>query len=264
MNQQNREQNEELSFTRNCPKCNKELSYSSKFTLKNAEDKNTSCKSCSLKGKGTGFKKGCVPANKGKPAWNKGLKGVQVAWNKGLTKETNQSVMQYCINGGISRRGRSAWNKGLTKETDERVALNVKKTGETLHKLHQEGIIFSPTIRPEVKKKLRETFQRKVVELGGFPNYNPIACKIFDDINKEMDWNGIHAMNGGEFKICGYWVDYYEPNLNIVIEYYENFHKNSIVRDEFRQSEIVKELNCKFYILKEWESLTWKEILNQQ
>ena len=35
----------------------------------------------------------------GKPSncrpWNKGTKGLQVAWNKGLTKETNESVKKY-------------------------------------------------------------------------------------------------------------------------------------------------------------------------
>jgi hypothetical protein len=34
-----------------------------------------------------GNKKGYIP-------WNKGKKGVQVAWNKGLTKETSESVMK--------------------------------------------------------------------------------------------------------------------------------------------------------------------------
>jgi len=34
-------------------------------------------------------------SNKGKPTWNKGLKGFQVAWNKGLTKETDERVKKY-------------------------------------------------------------------------------------------------------------------------------------------------------------------------
>jgi len=34
-------------------------------------------------------------AHKGQKAWNKGKVGVQVAWNKGATKETNKSVAKY-------------------------------------------------------------------------------------------------------------------------------------------------------------------------
>jgi len=45
----------------------------------------------------------------GRPAPNKG----KPAWNKGLTKETDERVAKYS--------GR-CWNKGLTKETDPRVA----------------------------------------------------------------------------------------------------------------------------------------------
>ena len=31
-------------------------------------------------------------ASKGRIPWNKGKKGVQVAWNKGLTKETDERL----------------------------------------------------------------------------------------------------------------------------------------------------------------------------
>lgn len=258
-----REQNEEKQFTRNCPKCNKELSYSTKFTLKNAEDKNSVCKSCSLIGKGTGFKKG-HQIGRGKPSWNKGLKGVQVAWNKGLTKETSPSVAQYGISSGISKRGKPTWNTGLTAETDDRVAANGLLSGKTLHKRHVDGTLKSPTIRPEVRRKMRETMLRKVEEMGGFPNFNPKACEIFNEINRMMGWEGIHAMNGGEYKFIGYAVDFYEPNLNIVIEYYEKFHKSTVDRDLYRQIEIINELNCKFFIIKEWENIHWSEIINPQ
>lgn len=115
--------------------------------------------------------------------------------------------------------------------------------------------------KPETRRKLREAMLKRVEDLGGFPNFNPTACTIFDEINKEMNWNGIHALNGGEFKVCGYSVDFYEPSKNIVIEYFEKAHKNSIEKDSFRQNEIIKELNCKFYIIKEWEHSSWKDVL---
>lgn len=60
----------------------------------------------------TEFKKGLIPpfklrpptekerlnmsiAHRGKPAWNKGKRGLQIAWNRGLTKETDMRVAKY-------------------------------------------------------------------------------------------------------------------------------------------------------------------------
>lgn len=50
--------------------------------------------------------------------WNKGKKGLQVAWNKGETKETNDSVKKYAESKvGVGRpdmKGKEPWNKGMT------------------------------------------------------------------------------------------------------------------------------------------------------
>lgn len=53
-----------------------------------------------------------MPFNKnGKPSncepWNKGKKGAQVAWNKGLTKETNESLRK----AGAAEKGHPNYNK---------------------------------------------------------------------------------------------------------------------------------------------------------
>ena len=83
-----------------------------------------------------------------------------------------------------------------------------------------------------------------------------------------MGWNGIHALNGGEhcIKELGYWPDYFEPNLNIVIEFYELWHNKTkaLARDILRQERIIKHLNCHFYIIKEREEESWRETINQK
>ena len=38
-----------MIYKRNCPKCNKEIIYANKYNLKNAEEKNSFCKSCAVK-----------------------------------------------------------------------------------------------------------------------------------------------------------------------------------------------------------------------
>jgi len=94
-------------------------------------------------------------------------------------------------------------------------------------------------------------------------NYNENACKIFDLINKRFNINGVHALNGGEKKVCGFFLDFYEPNINLAIEYYEKHHYNDkiIVRDKLRQDEIINELNCIFLIVSYKDSID--DILNK-
>lgn len=53
-----------------------------------------------------------------------------VAWNKGLTKETNDSLKRLAesrLGEGNPMHGRPAWNTGLTKETSEILAENGRK-----------------------------------------------------------------------------------------------------------------------------------------
>lgn len=85
--------------------------------------------------KGSG-RKGFIP-------WNKGTKGLQVAWSKGLILGPNpehSKRMKGCIppNKGKKglqvawNKGKSSWSKGLTKETDSRIKnhYNPKKKEE--------------------------------------------------------------------------------------------------------------------------------------
>lgn len=66
-----------------------------------------------------------------------------------------------------------------------------------------------------------------------------------------------NAMNGGEYHIkeLGYFVDGYDKEKNVVIEYYEMWHhkfKNAL-KDERRKKNIINYIGCKFIELKEWE-----------
>lgn len=88
-----------------------------------------------------------------------------------------------------------------------------------------------------------------------YPCYNPAACKIIEEYGKKHGYNFQHAENGGEFciKELGYFVDGYDKEKNVVIEYYEKRHNNKkkALRDVKRQDEIVNLLGCKFIILTE-------------
>jgi hypothetical protein len=97
-----------------------------------------------------------------------------------------------------------------------------------------------------------------------YPRFNLIACKIFDEIEKSLGWNGFYATKNKEFfiKELGYFVDYYEPRLNLVIEYDEEHHSTPryLKKDNRRQKEIIDFLKCKFFRIPYNKS--WKEILD--
>jgi len=86
-----------------------------------------------------------------------------------------------------------------------------------------------------------------------YPSYNKISIEIITEYANENDLRIIHAENGGEFYIkeLGYWVDGYDIEKNIVVEFYENAHKYKIDKDTYRRNEIIDLLNCEFIIIHE-------------
>lgn len=94
------------------------------------------------------------------------------------------------------------------------------------------------------KQKRRE---RKAKMYGGI-SYNPVACRLFDRLEEEFGWDGQHAEKVGEKMIVGYLVDYYEPTLNLVIEYDEKHHQNTSrkKKDAARAQRIIEASNCNF------------------
>jgi hypothetical protein len=127
-------------------------------------------------------------------------------------------------------------------------------------RIHSHNTPRTKTWRENIAKALR-------IYLTGYYgccNFNKTACKCFDKLNEVAGWNGRHALNGGEFlvKELGYWVDYYEPTENVVIEWDERHHfvdGKLKARDLKRMNEIKQHLKCKFFRynqvtneLKEW------------
>lgn len=118
----------------------------------------------------------------------------------------------------------------------------------------------------ETKLKMRlkriEDMDKKYPLGWTSPNYNKKACELFEEINKEMGWNGQHAERVGEYKILGYFLDYYEPIHNVVIEFDEKTHEKpkQKARDIEKQELVIAELGCKFYRIKEGEENKWKNL----
>ena len=124
--------------------------------------------------------------------------------------------------------GKTPWNKG-EKVTD----------GTVIQKMRLSAI----------KRISKQKFNGGQV----YPRYNINACKIIDGYGKQNGYNFQHAENGGEFfiKKLGYWVDGYDKEKNVVIEYDESYHGKQQKKDIRRMNEIIQHLKCKFMRMKE-------------
>lgn len=111
---------------------------------------------------------------------------------------------------------------------------------------------YGHTHSDETKRKQRI---RRLESLNAktpcYPGYNKTACIRIDEYGQQHGYNFQHAENGGEYFISqlGYYVDGYDKEKNVVIEYDEKHHfiKGCLrQKDLIRQQEIEQYLKCKF------------------
>jgi hypothetical protein len=220
------------NFTKNCPKCGKEQKYTDASTYYRSLSNNIVCGSCrefSEEHK----RKLSIARNKriiSKESYDKRSKTLKLRFPNGV-KKSKESIQRTVD--GLTR-----WRIENPSKERERI----KKTRISL--LNKYGTYFVN---------------------GGGPLYNKNACKIFDRINKELNWQGIHAENNnaGEFKLrindyLQFYIDYYEPTKNVVIEYNEPHHYKKSYnksREKIRETHIKSNLHCDLYILKYDENI---------
>ena len=160
-----------------------------------------------------------------------------------MTEETKKKMSK-------SRKGRlNWWSKGVSPSEETRKKLSDANKG---NKNPRYGIKVSK----KTKCKMRIAAIKRIEQLKGqklFPMYSKKAIIAIEEYGKKYGYNFQHAENGGEFKIekLGYWVDGYDKDKNVVIEYYEKYHTKQKDKDEQRKREIVKFLKCKFIEIRE-------------
>jgi len=142
------------------------------------------------------------------------------------------------------RRKQSERMKGTTSSLETRLKLSIAHKGKKS--------------TPESNLKRRISIIKRIENRTGSViqcNYKKRACFFFEELNSRFNLDGMHAERVGEFgiKSLGYFVDYYEPRLNLVIEWNEEAHYNfrRKERDLRRQAEIEKELGCTFINIRE-------------
>lgn len=242
-----------MKFTRKCTECGKDLYYATLKGKKSADKLNKICKRCSNTGnKNPNFGKKCPDHVKDY------LK--KLFTGRFVSESTKEKHRQHALlnNPMTGLTGSLCPNFGKTRTDDHKQKLSLLKTGIAISQKHRESISKGLCGRfhtDETKQKMRLTKIKHIIEKNGSvaPRFNLNACKYFDVLEKEKCWDGLYATKNGEFfiKSLGYFVDYYEPKLNIVVEYDEPKHyniDNSLKeKDVKRMNEIKFKLNCKFY-----------------
>jgi hypothetical protein len=110
------------------------------------------------------------------------------------------------------------------------------------------------------KAIFRERKTLDVVNRFHGPHFNRVACEFFNMLNDFMGWNGVHALNGGEYNVDGYFLDYFEPRENLVIEWDEphHFKPSQQKKDKIRATNIKEILACEFWRVNS-ETLEFRE-----
>lgn len=138
--------------------------------------------------------------------------------------------------------GENHWHKGrnISQEWGEKISDGVEKSYEKIDGLREQRI-------------------EQISEFGG-PAYNPEACKLIEEYGKKHGYDFQHAENGGEVYIDGYFVDGYDEEQNVVIEYYEKWHKRQREEDRKRKKEIIEATNCSFIEVynKQFIKINWR------
>jgi len=115
---------------------------------------------------------------------------------------------------------------------------------------HKNSAVWKQSMNTtEYKEIHRQKMLRIIKENKLSVAYNQKACEVFNYLNKKLNWNGLHAKNGKEQVINVFYLDYYEPTLNLTIEWDEKHHKKAKQkqRDGFKQKIITEQINCEFY-----------------
>jgi hypothetical protein len=73
------------------------------------------------------------------------------------------------------------------------------------------------------------------------PNYNTNGCNYFKKFDEENNTSGKHAMNGGELHVkeLGYFLDYINYDLKIIIEWDEKRHYD--VYGNLKQQDVIRQ-----------------------
>jgi hypothetical protein len=223
---------ENKNFKKICPQCNRENVYKNKYAFLKSVKYNKVCGNCSRKN--TGIKnKGKERTKEFKSMLSKKMTGHPSI--KGNQERANKIKIK------LLGRDTSSFHRGETSFIKECI---------TCHKIFKCQLHRKESHHFCCRKCQTEYyFSNK----KWHPKFNPIACSLIDEYGSKHNYNFQHALNGGEHKIktLNFWVDGYDPEKNVVIEYNEKHHNSPIQKekDKIRREKIINTLKCEFIVL---------------
>jgi hypothetical protein len=147
-------------------------------------------------------------------------------------KESIKYLKEY-----ISKNGNAMCGKRHKQEAKNKMSEKAKGNNRWIGKKHSD----------ETKNKIRKSLSKNINIKYGGPNYNKKACEWFKIFDEQNNTKGRYALyGGGEYLIeeLGYWVDYINHDLKLIIEWDEkrHYYANGDLKkkDIIRQNKIQK------------------------
>ncbi len=244
---------DKYELTRECPTCGKRLFYTTKKIYTVQKRKNSNCKNCSnaLNAKKRPKQNGRKMPQHVKDALKKGQQTE--SFKEKLRK--NFYARKIPPHGG---KGKDCVNYGRVRSRETREKMSKSKMGkphspESRKKISEAQIGRKHTEETKIKQRLSKIKYIEENNGGIRPCHNVKSIEYFTNLELDRGWNGMFAVKNKEFfiKELGYFIDYYEPNLNIVIEYDEKLHYNvdgSLKQKDINRMNSIKNLlKCKFF-----------------
>lgn len=276
------------NYSRKCPICERDIIYKTISQYYDAVKKQRRCKSCSNKYRITKSTKNNIKYSKvciicgtthtfsTYTKYNNAKSSESYICKTCATKkrhtgkiisEEHRRIISICVSNNWKNHCydhlRLEWSEKWSGEKNPMYNSNrygelnpfYKKqhTAENIEKMRY----IAHNISPETRKQMQLSGKLRVIKYGTPLSYNPKSIPIIEQYGKEHGYNFQHAENGGEIMVrvgnnC-YYLDGYDAENNVVIEYYEPHHKRYIDRDLIRKNNIMHKLLCEFIEIKEWE-----------
>ena len=153
----------------------------------------------------------------GKIPWNKGKKGLQTAWNRGIKgsiKSNRTSFKKGCI----------SWNKGKLCPQISEAKKGFKYSDESKLKMSNSAIRY-----------IKEKGCKFPVRVGFYEK------SILDVLENLFNYDILR-----QFQVGIHFIDGYCPALNLAIEIDEKLHRSKVKEDKIRENRIKKLINCNF------------------
>lgn len=212
-------------FTKLCPKCERPQYYGCKNSLLYAIENNKICVKCVV--------------DKSKKHWNKFERICKCG--KLLKYSCRQSLNLANKHNSMCRNCATKQSARFIDRTYQTTRRYKKMMSEKIKRAWKSSKNYGSDSHRE---KLRIAKLNQIRIQGTQRTYNPNACKFIEKFGKINGYDFQHAMNGGEVIVCGYSLDGYDKEKNVVFEYDEPKHNIFSMKksDKIREEKIINRI----------------------